>query len=145
MTEPETSIYVHLDESKIDQQIESGTVKLIDNQGIMSNIDLYGAELIVMLPPTAPTGSKVTGFQLIFGEERVAFVELKDSDRRENPFEERIPLMSRSLTFRTLRSSPNANLDLSQQSLIVRWHAVGDSRRDPSDARNHLRQSLSIN
>jgi hypothetical protein len=107
-TQPATSIYVHLDESRIDQQVESETKKLIDNQSVISNVDLYGAELIVILPPTAPTGSRVSECKLIFGEERVAFVELKDGDRRENPFNEPFSNISyvKVLTERELGSKP---------------------------------------
>lgn len=86
-------LYVHLDEKKIDNQVYAPTVRLIDDGSISSWRDMYGAEVIVQLPQTAPAGARITRCILTFSTgaqfgSRVIEVPLADTDRRSNPFNE---------------------------------------------------------
>lgn len=88
-----TNVYVHFDDKKIDNQVYSPTARLIDDGSISSWRDLYGAELIIKLPQTAPTGARVTHCVLTFTNgakfgSRIIEVPLTDTDRRANPFNE---------------------------------------------------------
>lgn len=90
---PRSLLYVHLDEQKIDNQIYASTVRLIDDGSISSWRDLYGAEVIIRLPPTAPAGARITRCVLTFttGEQfgsRIIEVPLTEADRRSNPLNE---------------------------------------------------------
>lgn len=90
---PRSLLYVHFDEKKIDNQIYAPTAKIIDDASISSWRDLYGAELIVQLPQTAPAGARITRCTLTFSSgaqfgSRLLEVPLTDADRRANPFNE---------------------------------------------------------
>lgn len=80
----QTLLYIHLDEMRIDQQVTANTVRVVDSQDIGSWSDLYGAELIIQL---GTLGSRITGFNLIFGEatlgSKKVFIHLDDSNLRE--------------------------------------------------------------
>ncbi len=90
---PRSLLYVHFDEKKIDNQIHATTARLIDDGSISSWRDLYGAEMIIHLPETAPAGARITRCALTFSTgaqfgSRAIEVPLTDTDRRSNPFNE---------------------------------------------------------
>lgn len=92
-TAPRSLLYVHFDEQKIDNQIYAPTIRLIDDGSISSWRDLYGAEVIIHLPSTAPAGSRITRCKLTFTTgaqfgSRIIEVPLTEADRRSNPFNE---------------------------------------------------------
>ena len=87
-TMPVTGIYIHFDEKRIDQQVKAPTVRLLDEQRIASWRDLYGTELIVTLPETAPTGTTLLSCNIFFGPGLGAgalFLPFNDTERRANP------------------------------------------------------------
>ena len=89
--------YIHVqlieEEGKIDSQIDAPTIRLIDDGSIMSWRDLYGVEVIIELPQTAPEGARITRCALKFStgakfSSRIIRVPLTDGDRRTNPVNE---------------------------------------------------------
>ena len=81
------------EKEKIDSQIYAPTIRVIDNGSIMSWRDLYGAEVIIELPQTAPVGTRITRCVLMFStgakvSSRRIEVPLTDGDRRTNPVNE---------------------------------------------------------
>jgi len=90
---PRSLLYLHFSEMKIDNQIYAETTRLIDDGSISSWRDLYGAEVIIHLPQTAPEGANITRFVMTFSTgaqfgSQIIEVPLTKAERRTDPFNE---------------------------------------------------------
>lgn len=86
---------VDLDKRIISQIVNASTEPVLDNRKITSLLDLYGAEIIIVLPNTSPIGSRIITCTLLFpfgtGNGKIISLRLNDSERRENPFNKSVP------------------------------------------------------
>lgn len=115
-TDPKTLVYVHNEDAelsrRIDIQVSAKCRRIIDSQKILSFIDLYGSDMIIALPETAPAGSTITSLSLEFGDVEFGHyvaVPVDQSNRRNAPRNEPFTFISYRvrLTDRTLGPKPH--------------------------------------
>lgn len=89
-------ICIHFDEGKVDSQIETTALRIIDDRRILSWRDLYGAEVTVYIPGFAPPGTEFTRVSMTFmtGAQFGQSIEIPLAEPRKRPGDYKVGYVS---------------------------------------------------